>query len=411
VLLRRPLAFLLFVPLAIVLVARGIAPALTHVGTDFPNYLTAAEIVIEGDPADRLYDDAWFQERMRHYGIGEPSEGKFTPFPPPTALLLTPLAPLSPLNALRVLTIVSVLALLTSIVLLARTLSWRLVESAVFVLLSGFAVLNALKFGQPYILVATACILGYRAYRQHRPLAAGIWLGLFAPIKYFPSVLLLYFATRRQWRIVIGGALAISGVAALSLSLLGWKVHQIFLSSVLGNHLIAEISLQDPFSASFQSFDTLMRRLLVPDPVWNPHPWIDAPAAAPIATLLIKVALVSVAVAAIVRLSRIDPAGAPAPALGILGILTLLVAPATATYHFVLLWLPVGLLVQHCLEHGARTAAAALIAPYALIGFFPYGLTQGFEGRGGESVLAYPRLFLLLAMFLGSIRIVRRLTC
>jgi hypothetical protein len=34
-----------------------------------------------------------------------------------------------------------------------------------------------------------------------------------------------------------------------------------------------------------------------------------------------------------------------------------------------------------------------------LIGFIPYGHTLAFEGRGALGVLAYPRLFLLLAMF------------
>src|SRR5579862_3867441 len=90
VLLSRALAILLFVPLAAILVARGIAPALTRVGTDFPSYLTAAEIVVDRGPVDRLYDDAWFQDQMRRHGVGDPSEGKFAPFPPPTALLLTP---------------------------------------------------------------------------------------------------------------------------------------------------------------------------------------------------------------------------------------------------------------------------------------------------------------------------------
>jgi hypothetical protein len=403
VLLTRPLAVLLFVPLAAVLVARGIAPALTRVGTDFPSYLTAAEIVVDRGPAERLYDDAWFQEQMRRYGIGDPSEGKFTPFPPPTALLLTPLTALSPLAALRVLTLVSVFALGVSIVLLARTLEWRVTESAVFVLLSGFAVLNALKLGQPYILIAALCIAGYNAYRAHRPLLAGICFGLFAPLKYFPAVFLLYFAFRKEWRIVLGGALAMLAVGALSVGVLGWKTHEIFLTSVLGHHLVGEISLQDPFSASFQSFDSLLRRLFVFDASLNAQPWSQAQRVDFIGVPLIKAALVAAGVATLLKLSRTVPDAAVAPSLGILGLLTLLIAPATATYHFVLLWLPVGLLVQFFLAHRMPTAAFTLVLAYALIGFFPYRLTQGFEGQGGLSVLAYPRLWLLTAMYGGSI--------
>jgi hypothetical protein len=78
----------------------------------------------------------------------------------------------------------------------------------------------------------------------------------------------------------------------------------------------------------------------------------------------------------------------------------MLIAPATATYHFALFWLPVGLLINHFYTQGARPAAYFLLSAYALIGFFPYKLTSPFEGRGGLSVLAYPRLFLVAAIFM-----------
>src|SRR3984957_20937813 len=122
--------------------------------TCFPKYLKGAKLVADGGNTDRLYDNGWFQDQMRRYRIGKPSEGEFKPFPPPTALLLLPLARLQPLQALRVLTGVSVLCLICSIILLAKILSWSLVDSTVFVLLSGYAVLGVFRLGQPYILVS-----------------------------------------------------------------------------------------------------------------------------------------------------------------------------------------------------------------------------------------------------------------
>src|SRR5580700_2000807 len=121
-LLRRPAAMLLFVALTLVLVARGIVPAVSKVDTDFPNYFTAAKIVADGGNTGRLYDNGWFQDQMRRYQIGKASEGEFKPFPPPTALLLVPLAGLKPLDALRVVTCVSFLCLIGSIILLAKIL-------------------------------------------------------------------------------------------------------------------------------------------------------------------------------------------------------------------------------------------------------------------------------------------------
>jgi hypothetical protein len=398
-LLRRTAALLLFVALTLVLAARGIVPAWSKVDTDFPNYFTAAKIVADGGNTDRLYDNGWFQEQMRRYQIGKPSEGEFKPFPPPTALLLLPLARLQPLDALRVLTGVSVLCLICSIILLAKILSWSLVDSTVFVLLSGYAVLGALRLGQPYILVSLSCILGYYARLKSRPVLAGICFGLFTPIKYLPVVFLVYFAFRKEWKVVLGGAAAILMVTALSVGVLGWNIHEDFLSSVLGNHLVAKLDLQDPFTVSYQSFDSLFRRLFIYDPTLNPQAPFALPRLQGIAVLITKASILLAAIGTLVKLARRGGDGTTGPSIGILGVVTLLLAPATAAYHFVLLWLPVGLLIDYFVRQGARVRGYFILGIYALIGFFPYKYTIPFAGRGGLTVLAYPRLFLLLAMF------------
>jgi len=396
---NRVVALLLLTALAANVVVRGIVPAATRITSDFPSYFTAAKVVVadRGNVA-RLYDIPWFQEQMRRYQAGTP-EGKFSPFPPPTALLLVPLTPLRPLDALRVLTGVSVLCLIGSIVLLAGSLAWSTLDAAVLVLLSGSAILGALRLGQPYILVSASCILGYYAYLRARPKLAGACFGLFTPLKYFPVIFLVYFAFRRRWRVVVGGAVIILVIVLLSVALLGWKIHEEFLTSVLGNHLAANLSLQDPFTARFQSFDTLYRHLFVYDARRNPEPLIVAPILCDVARLVTKGAIVLVALAILIRQARAAGAAATAASLGLFGIVTLLIAPATATYHLVLLWLPVALLIDTFLRARAPRCAYLLLGCYALIGFFPYAWTDPFEGHGALTVLAYPRLLLLLTMF------------
>ena len=400
---NRSVAIVLFAALAAVLIARGIVPAMSKIDSDFPDYFTAAKIVADGGPVERLYDDVWFQQQMRRYVPGSESIGKFSPFPPPTAFLLLPLARMQPLNALRAVTVVSALCLAGSIVLLARILSLTLVESAVFILLSGYAVINTLRFGQPYIAVSLSCIAGYYAYLKNKPVLAGMCFGLFVPFKYFPVVILIYFALRKNWKVVLGGGLVVSFITLVSIGVLGWKIHEIFLSSVLGNHLVGVLSEQDPYTASFQSFDSLFRRLFVYDAALNPRPWFVFPPLQTIGVSVVKASIMFSAFATLVKLARSGVAAAAAPSIGILGILILLEAPATATYHFVLLWLPVGLLVHHLFCERDRASGYFILGTYALIGFIPYGHTQPFEGRGGLTVLAYPRLFVLLTMFTASV--------
>jgi hypothetical protein len=386
---------------------KGIVPAMSEIDADFPGYFISAKIVVDGLETQKLYDDDWFREQIRRYGLeSAKNPGKFAPFPPPTALLLVPLTRFEPLTALRIVTAVSVLSLICSIFLLARTLAWNPLDSALFILSSGFAIISGVRFGQPYILISMFCILGYYLYLAHRPWLAGLCLGLFVPIKYYPVIMLAYFAFRKEWKVVSGGAVAIAGVGLVSIAVLGWKVHEIFLLSVFGNHLTGRLSLHDhtvPFTAVYQSFDTLFARLFVFDAAQNPQPLLAAPLLRTVSLVTVKVSILIVAVATLVKLARVEASRAVAPSVGLLGIALFLLAPATATYTCALLWLPIALLINYFLANGSRTAAYFILGTYVIMGFIPYQYGYAFEGHGGLSLLAYPRLFLLFAMFIGCV--------
>jgi len=409
---NRAWASVLLAGLVALLLVKGIVPAVSEIDADFPGYYTGARIVIDRQDTSKLYDDAWFRAQMRRYGLESPKNpGKFAPFPPPTALLLVPLARLEPLIALRVLTAISVLCLILTTFLLARMLPWQALDSALFILSSGVGIISCLRFGQPYILVSASCVLGYYLYLKGKPWLAGICLGVFVPLKYYPVFILAYLGFRGQWKVVLGGAAVILGIALLSISVLGWQVHQIFLASVLGNHLTGHLSLQangTPFTAVYQSFDTLFNRLFIFDPENNPQPLLAAPLLRTLSVLITKAGLLLIAVATLIKVSRPVTADAAAPSIGILGVLVLLIAPATATYTFTLLWLPVALLLHYFLSRGARGAAYFLLSTYVLIGFVPYQYTYAFEGRGALSMLAFPRLYLISAMFIGCAYFIAR---
>ena len=395
---------LLLAGLVAYLLLRGVIPAVTAITDDFPEYFTSAKSVRDGQDAVKLYDGVWFREQTRRYGVGHAKNpGEFSPYPPPTALLLTPLTDFTPLTALRIVTALNLVCLMCSMLLLSRIFAWRLLDSALFILLSGWALHSGLRFGHPYILISTFCLLGYYLYLKRMPLLAGLCLGVFVPIKYYPLIVLAGFALHRQWRVVLGGGIAMAAVALVSVGVLGWKVHQVFLLDVMLNHLTGHLIPGPRFTAIFQSFDTLFERLFIFDAARNPHPWLSAPLAVPVAIVSTKSLLVLAAVAALIKRARGAPARALAPTIGILGVLVLLIAPGTGAYAFVLLWLPVALLIDHFLSEGARVPAYLILSTYVLIGFIPYGHTYRFEGDGGLTVLAYPRLLLLLAMFIASL--------
>src|SRR5258708_30334005 len=211
----------MLVGLARLVFLKGSGRGLWEIDSDFPGYFTAAKIVIDKRDTQRLYDDSWFQEQIRRYGLesADPVKFpvKFTPFPPPTALLLVPLARCEPLTALRIVTAVSVLCLICSIFLLARILAWNPIDSALFILSSGLAIISSVRFVQPHILISTFCILGYYLYLVRHPWLAVICLGLFVPINYFPAIILHPFCLRQEWKGPTGCAAAIAGVGLVSL--------------------------------------------------------------------------------------------------------------------------------------------------------------------------------------------------
>jgi Glycosyltransferase family 87 len=403
-LVSRVCKLLLLAGLVAYLLLQCVMPALTEITDDFPEYFTSAKSVRDGFDAAKLYDAEWFRGQTHRYGVGhQDSPGEFSPYPPPTALLLIPLTGLEPLTALRIVTVLNVSCLICAMFLLSRMFAWSLIDAALFVLLSGLALRTGLRFGHPYILISTFCLLGYYFYLKRRPLLAGLCLGVFAPIKYFPLMILAGFAFHRQWRVTLGGAIAVAAVMFLSVGVLGWKVHQIFIVDVLWNHLTGHLIPGPRFIAIFQSFDTLFERLFIFDAGRNPHPLLSAPQLASVATVATKLLLVLAAAATLIRLARGATTPAIAPTIGILGVLVLLIAPGSGTYAIVLLWLPVALLIDYFLSEDARVPAYCILAAYALIGFIPYGHTYAFEGRGVLTVLAFPRLLLLLAMFVACI--------
>ncbi len=68
----RATASLLAIALTILIFTKGIVPAMSTLDTDFPNYLTAARIVADGGPANRLYDTPGFKSKCADTASASP---------------------------------------------------------------------------------------------------------------------------------------------------------------------------------------------------------------------------------------------------------------------------------------------------------------------------------------------------
>ena len=380
----------------------GIIPAFTAIDTDFPNYYTSSRLLIEGKDVSRIYDDAWFQSQIDSYGIRQ--AGKYSPFPPVTSMLMLPAASMSPMTALRVWTCINLLVLVAFIMLLAKTTGLGFLWSAILTLSSGLALANNFRFGQWYLVLSFLILAGYYLWQRGRTGTAGALLGIGAAFKYFPVVFVPLLIMKKQWRALITGGITIASIYLAGTMIYGMDINRQFITTVFGQHLLGNI--QDPFTSNFQSWESLLRRMFIFDATLNPLPVFPSTSVFILLLVLVKGAIVAVAVHTIYILEKSRTMDRFIFQFALSALTALLLLPASATYHFLLLILPIALTVtlkpkDWNFRHGIT------VALYVAIGFLPYRLFRGFDGNGLLTLLAYPRLWLMLALFISVIMMAR----
>ena len=395
----------LLVLLSMFTIKIGVIPAWNSVNSDFPNYYISARLLTEGADFKNVYDDDWFNAKIRENGIEQ--QGKFSPFPPATAFVMLPLTPFSPLTAKRIWTVVNIVLLGANVWLLQKITGWQLISSANFLLLSGIGLINNFRFGQLYLLLLFVILLSYRCVTLRRQTAAGGLLGLGAAVKYVPVVYLAGFAINRNWRTPFAGMLAIFGVTAIEIIVFGSDVYRYFFAEVLLPHLDGRLSSQDTYAIAFQSWNTFFRHVFVADVASNPAPLIDWAAGYRIGKLIVTAAVAGLTGFAMWRLHHTNHPSRLALDLAIIGIAAMLLLPATATYHFLLLAFPVALFLSHLRDESQFSARFLILGSYAAIGFVTLIPFTRWKYSGWEILLAFPRLWLMTVLFGAAIWTIR----
>jgi len=377
---------------------KGIIPAFQTVGMDFANYYTSSYVLIhDRENIDRLYDKAWFAERAR--SLGSPEGGIFQPFPPPTALLFSPLVFLDLKTAKALWTVVNMGLLALLVIVLSRLSTISIPEAILIVLASGFALINNFYLGQTYLLMTVCLALSIFFLNQKRDILAGIFAGVFIPIKYFPLCLMLLFLYQRRWSAVWSALATAGAVLLVSLLWMGPGIHETFIRSILLPHLDGELT--NPFSATYQSWNSLLRSLFVRDAWFNPRPFVDSSLTFSIARAII---FITPTVLFFWHMAGQRSSGHKSSlVVAALFALVLLLAPATATYHFLVLTIPLAMLYSDLSMGSQMTTLTLMLFLYVGVGIVPAGAMERLGLSGLWKVLEYPRLYLLSGFFVVSL--------
>lgn len=399
----RGLQYLALAFLVIWLVMKGIVPGWTRLHSDFGNYYVSAKLISTGAGLDSLYNNEWFHQQMIRHGVD--TGGKFSPFPPITSWVLVPLSGLEPLTAQRVTVVINLILVMLCALVWSKIAGWKLLPSALTVLGGGASLTNNIAFGQWYLAMVVCLMIAVLLIERDRLLAAGMLIGIFTSIKYFPIVIIagLFFLTlisrddeRRRYHLTtVYSLLTLIVLVVVQRLYFGPVIMRDYFFSAFLPHLSSELSGQGMYSYLFQSWDSLGRNIFIYDSAENPNPVVDWAAGKLFLKLLVAVVVLTTTILVLYVSARTQRhrfnVYVSMPALAMLVIL-----PASATYHFILLLLPLVLLVRD--NTVTATTKAILIGCYCSIGFIPYALAFKLSETAGLA-FAYPRLWLVCLIF------------
>jgi hypothetical protein len=373
------------------LCGRTLPRAWQHLNTDFPSYYVAARLLHERYNTDGLYEWIWIQRQKDHFAIDYPLVG-FAPNPPFAAFAVLPLTYWQPLTAKRI-WIIANLAFLVIIAVLLRSLTGMIWRRIALLMVLSFPLHRNLLYGQYCILLLLLMTAAFWLYVKHKRTVAGILVGIGFGIKIFPALFLLYFLRKKDYRAALGLITGCLVTVLLGVAAFGLELNRIYFVRVLPWSLHGEGGL-DPFNLAANSVSALLHHLFIFEPEWNPHPLLHLPALVAVLLPLVQIVLIAPAILLVVP-EDVRPRRVLLECSAfIVGLLAISTRPAS--YHFILLILPLTIMTAILIEGKRFASLALLLGIYLGIGFPLWNSTFS----GGLPFLAVPRLYLLIGLCL-----------
>jgi len=393
----KQLSLLLLSVLSLFNLYYGIIPAWNRINSDFPNYYVSSKLLLQGKDLRNIYNDEWFQQKINEYGITEP--GKFSPFPPPTALIMIPLSSLSPFTAKRVYLIINLIVLFFAALLVKKISGFNLINSFNIILLSGAALINNFLFGQFYLILLLLILLGYLNFIRNNESPAGIFWGIASAVKYFPVIYIPILFFKKKWKALFYFAASVILLNIITFIFFGSQAYLFFFRNVIFSHLNGELSSQSGYAVQFQSWNSFLRNLFIYDPAENPYPLISSIFLFNFFRIIIFLFFPAAAFFVLNKL-KMEKEFIPASVI-ILSLVVFVLSPASATYHLLIMILPVVLLLK--LSAGKNIFLnSVILLLYILTGLPPLLVSK--IASHSSLFLRYSRLWLEAILFFVSLR-------
>ncbi len=386
---QRTIEGVAFAILCLYLAAHTLPRAWQSLNTDFPNYYLTARLAREGvDPA-RAYEWIWLQREKDHRSIDQRIVG-LVPITPFSTLAMWPIAHLPPLVAKHV-WIAFNLALLLPIALLLKDITGLSLLQIGILFAMSFPLHRNLLFGQYYILLLGILTAACWATQRRYSWLAGALVALGIAVKIFPILLVLYFLRKKAWKALSACLLVVTLALLASIAVFGLSLHRTYLLQVIPWTLRGECL--DPYNLTSSSISSVLHRLFIYEPQWNPHPALHAPWLTAILLPLMELALLAPALLWIDP-EDLSPERTPLEWCALL-FTTLAISPLPASYHFTVLILPMAVLCAHLLKSRRVRLLAIAVLLYLAVGYPGWNTSPA---DGWHALLHVPRLYALVML-------------
>jgi hypothetical protein len=235
---------------------------------------------------------------------------------------------------------------------------------------------------------------------KEKEFTTGILWGVGAAIKYFPFILIPLLIIKRRWRALGVLILTVVLVNLIAFLILGNEVYAQFFSKVLFSHLNGNLSGQSDFAVQFQSWNSMLRRLFIFNPIENTNPVMNSLFMFLAIRGLVYILFVGITSFVIYKIKN-DKKLYPYSA-GLLTILLLVLSPASATYHLILLSFPLILVLSYNNKANPGIYNVLFLSIYFLIAFLPFFIFK-FSIPKSNVLFSYYHLWLLTLFFLVSV--------
>ncbi len=364
-----------------------LVPAQSYKIGDFANYYTSAKVLVEGKFSNEVYDVYKFNQEVKNVGI-EDEYVSFIPFPPTTPFYFLPLTFFEPFEAKFLWNLFSFCLLFWVLVRISSFYKKDFSLSFFVALLCFVPLRNNFYNGQAYIFLLFLLTETFLAYQKEKRVLASILLSLSILLKITPAILLFHFLLKKDFKSIFYTLVFCVIFSGLTLLAVDFEVYEFYLTEILPR--ASQGFLQNPFSWSFQSFDVLLKNLFLKDTLLNPRPLFESLLLLSAFSALFKGTFFSLTFLQNKNLKVSENVKFVSWLT-----LSLLISATSATYHFVLLLLPLLVLCYENLKEEKESEVIFVLLASFVLFTLPYSWFASFP-----EFLRIPRFWILLCVFM-----------